>query len=435
MNRAKLEKILFGTILLLLFMPMAQQEYQFIKVGKLDGYDPSIVQDSVRNWANWTDGSYQEAKEKYRNYFFGFRPWFIRLNNQLDYSLYRGANAYNIVVGKNHYLYGIDYVKAYKGLDFVGEDVIQTKIKRFKMVQDTLQKLGKHIFFIITPNKADYYAEYLPDRDQIDQDTVKTNYDYYIRAMDKAGIQYIDLHKWFLDIKDTVAYPVFPQTGIHLTYYGSALFTDTLINYLETITNKDLADFSWSKIDVKDVAYDTDDDAERALNLMFRLPYFPLPYPDVKFNSEGKYKPTSLAVGDSFYWQFIMWRGMYEVFDDGRFWYYNEEAHPYGPDNVRQLDFGKNIMNKDVIFIVNSSFNLWRFGFNFDLDLYKYFFKDQILANKDLLDELIQEQIKAAHDDKKWLAFIQKQADERGEPFDKVLYDNAMYMVKQRLMN
>lgn len=413
-------------------MPMIQEEYQWVKVNKLDGYDPTVVQDSVMSVENWLEGTYQAAKERYRERFFGFRNWAIRLDNQRDYSLYRASNADNVVVGQNHYLYGIDYIEAYMGKDFVGERAIEARVRRFKQLQDTLEQLGKHLFMVITPSKADYDAEFLPTQYQGDRTGIQTNYDYYIKNLKTLGVNHIDMNQWFMDIKAESPYPLFPQTGIHMTHYGSALFADTLIHYIEQLTNKDLPDFSWSTVELSPYAREADADAEQALNLMLHLPYFELPYPTIHIDEKEKYKPTVLTIGDSFYWTFVGWGGLIKVFDNGQFWYYNREVHPSGKQ-VSSLNIEEEIKNKEVIFIINSAFNLWRFGFGFDLDLYKHFFRKEVLEDKELLELIIQERMKIALKDKKWMQSLREDAEESGQTFEQVLYDNVSYVVKKKL--
>lgn len=431
-NKNAIQKILFYSILVLLFLPMIQEEYHWIRVADLNGYDPIVVEDSVMSKDNWLSGTYQTAKEQYRTRFFGLRNWAIRLNNQWDYAFYNASRVENVVIGKEHYLYGIDYLDAYEGSDFIGAEVIAGKLGRFKRLQDTLAKLGKQLFVVITPNKADLLAEYLPS-DITPAPENKTNYAYYVRGLKKRNINYLDINEWFLNLKDKLGYSLFPQTGIHLTHYGSALFADTLISFVEKLIQKDLPEFYWDTILMKSNAEYDDLDAERALNLLFDLPYYSLPYlGNVLIEKEGKYRPTALAVGDSFFWKFIDWNGLAYVFNDGEFWYYNRERHP-DKYNVKALNIGEEIKDKEVIFIINSAFKLWRFGFGFDLELYKYFFGSEILKDDKLLELVIQEKMITAKKDKEWMAALQKIAVEKGIAFEEIYKEHVTFVVKKSL--
>lgn len=411
---------------------MIEEEYQWISVRNLEGYNPIIPQDSALRSDTWFTGTYQAAKEGYRERFFGGRNWSIRLNNQVQYNLYKASEIDKVVIGKDNYLYGADYIEAYRGADFIGEALIDAKLDRFKRLQDTLSKLGKHLFVIVAPNKADYFAEYLPKEVQKDRTGVKTNYAYYKKGFKEKNIHHIDMNQWFLELKSTAEYPLFPQTGIHLTDYGAALFADTLIGYVEQLLQKDLPDFTWSNVHLSPIARGADDDAEKALNLMFELPYYELPYLTTHINGAKKYKPTSLAIGDSFFWKFVHWNGLTQVFNKGEFWYYNREVYPT-KQNVKSLDVGKEIEDKEVIFIINSAFNLWRFGFGFDLDLYKHFFPKEVLEDKELLEILIQERMIMARKDKKWMQSLEKRAEKSKVPFETMLYNNVAFVIKQKL--
>jgi len=438
MNRENLEKYLFGLILFLLFCPMMQQKFSLLQIGALDGYDPTknTVKDSVFSSGIWHNGVYQQAFEQYQSKTFGFRNWAIRLHNQWDYSMFNQSNASSVVIGKEHYLYGIDYVQAYNGEDFVGEERIKSNLDRYERVLDTLQKMGKKVIFTILPNKARLYAEYLPNRYVKDRTNVQTNYDVYTTEMDKRGLSYIDFDEWFRTIKNTAEYPLFPQTGIHLTQYGTKLFTDTLLNRIEQLTGKDIPELTWTNVATSTRAKGEDDDAEETLNLIFPMSYFPLPYADsISFNYKDttKTRLKSLAIGDSFYWEFIKWDGMKQVFDEGQFWYYYRDAHPYGPRDVRGLNLAQELADKDVIIIINGAFNLWHFGFNFHTDFYQHFFRDEVINDPAFIEELIQEQMESAYKNQEWTNYMKQQAKELDQPFETVLYNNAAYIVKQRL--
>lgn len=445
MTNNKIQKRLFYLTVSLLFLPMLQVLVSFVTVAKLGGYEP-IPANVQFNKADWATGTYQKGKEQYLKTHLGFRNWALRLDHQIAYSLYNQSKVHAVVIGKEDYLFDYDYILEHNGKFEVKEFEINTRLNRLVQLQDTLKKLGKHLMVVIGPNKADFFPEYLPDKDQIPRAGLKTNYDYYVKGMRQRNINLVDANGWFLEMKGKTAYPLFPQTGIHFSFYGAALFADSIISHVEEALNKDLPDLTWTDMVMAKEPREEDDDLEDALNILGNIPSYELPYPTIVIDEKGKYKPRSLTIGDSFYWRFVNWGGLQKVWNNGQFWYYNKDAHPSNRQ-VANLDFGKEIEKVEVICILMASVNLWRFGFGFDDQLYKHYFgnqKDLRMLDKDEVvaeapeqpldfDALVVRKIQEARKNKEWFGFIQEKAKKEGIDTETALRNEAVYIVKQEL--
>ena len=116
-------------------------------------------------------------------------PDLIRLNNQLDFSLFKKIHSeWRLLGGDNSCIFQDVYIYSYLGRDFDGYPYILEKVRKLKAIQDTLGKLGKSLIFVQSPCKAFYYPEYFPGRYK---DTVRctTNYETYKRIGDFCGAQ------------------------------------------------------------------------------------------------------------------------------------------------------------------------------------------------------------------------------------------------------
>ncbi|MCZ8286540.1 MAG: hypothetical protein O9353_13905, partial [Bacteroidia bacterium] len=147
----------------MMFLPMIQEKLHLKKEYPLKG-DIKLPENIEFDKEDWFSGYYQEEKEKYINSAFGFRNQFVKLNNQIAYSMFRKAKANGVIIGKETYLYEQSYINAYTGTDFLGKDSIDHTIGRLKFISDTLNKLGKQLLVVFAAGKASFYPEYIPDK-------------------------------------------------------------------------------------------------------------------------------------------------------------------------------------------------------------------------------------------------------------------------------
>jgi len=368
----KVKKILFLLLLLFLVVPVIQSKFKFIKVTPLSGAinQPEKEYFSVKNWFS---GNYQEKEEKYLNETFGFRNLFIRINNQVAFNLYNKAKANGVIIGKNNYLYEENYIKAYYGEDFIGIDSITHRMKRLKYLQDTLAKLNKTVIIVFAAGKGSFYPEYFPKK--YIREKGKTNYEYHVRLAKELGLNYIDFNRYFIENKNISKYPLYPQYGIHWSYYGMCLATDSIIHYIEKIRNIDIPNLYWNGIELAN-AKESDYDIADGMNLIFKLKSFKMAYPHVQIESDSsKIKPSVLVISDSFYWG-IFNLGISNAFSNSHFWFYNQQIYPdsyQSPIETNQVNLRDEIAKHDIIILMATEATLPNLGWGFIENTYNLF--------------------------------------------------------------
>ena len=132
------------------------------------------------NTNSWFDGNFQTKYEKYINDNIGFRPVFVRIRNQVAFSLYKKLNAVYVIRGKENYLYEINYIKAFNGTDFIGADSINFRAKKIKELQDSLESRNKILIICLAAGKGSFYPEYFPDKYKLPA-TDSTNQKFYTK--------------------------------------------------------------------------------------------------------------------------------------------------------------------------------------------------------------------------------------------------------------
>lgn len=379
-----IKHIFFALILVVMLLPALQARFDVVKLKPLFGGFNLEQKPDLKwfTWRCWFNEIFQTRFNKAIEDNIGFRNFFVRLNNQVNFSLYKVSENPNIVVGKNNCIFEEGYILAWLGRNFIGKELINERLRRTKWVQEYLkQEKNIDLIVIFEPGKGSFHSQYIPDRyhPNIKQ---QSNYDYYIERCRATGIAHIDLCSYFLQLRDTSQHALFPMYGVHWGSYGMTLAADTIVRYIEGVRQADLPDFDRSKLLVtnqnKDV--DVDWDAEQAMNLLFRLPYATMAYPQVKFaDTTGKTRPRVLTIADSYYWSMYNSSIPQHCFRDHQFWYYYNQVYPYIWDNshlVSALNVREEVEKQDVILIMVTEMNLYRAFWKFTDDLYRWYCPD-----------------------------------------------------------
>ena len=361
-SNRNIKVILFTIIVMVMFLPMLQ------RMTKLIAEKPKL------NWVTLFDGEYQKTTEDYVQAKIGFRGTFVRIYNQLQYSLYNQARAKDVIIGNDGYLYEENYIDAYLGTDFIGEDSIDLKVNKLGAIDKVLKAKGIEIVVVLAPGKGSFYPEFIPDQYDINS-RGKTNYEGYSKAIAKTDVHLVDFHQWFDDMKDTSRYPLFPKTGIHWSKYGEMLVLDSIITYFNALAKYDkIPELNISRVEWSNTMRDSDDDIERGMNLLFDIEDFPMAYGHYNFkDSVTEKSPKVLTVGDSYYWGMFNW-GLTEFgFNKAQFWFYNNEIYPDiydGVAKVSNVDIVAEVEKNDFILLLVTDANLHKFCFGFIDQLY-----------------------------------------------------------------
>lgn len=424
-----IKTVLFAGILFLLVAPYLQHKFDIIKIAPLGGAisKPEKVYFSLKGWL---DGSYQEQKEKYFNETFGFRNEFIRTNNQIAFSLFDKAKANGVIIGKDNYLFEENYIKAYYGTDFIGEDSTEHRIERIAFIKDTLSKLNKNLILVFAAGKGSFFPEYFPEKYKTEKK--RTNYETHIKLAKQLGISYIDFNRYFLENKNKSQYPLYPQYGIHWSYYGMTLAADSIIRYIEKIRSIDMPNLYWDKIEMSQPK-ETDYDIADGMNIKFKLKSFDMAYPQIHYESDsGKTKPSVLVISDSYYWGMFN-AGISNVFSNSHFWFYNKQIFPdsyQSPKETSEINLKDEIDKHDVIIILGTEATLPNFGWGFIENVYDNFKGKSHQIN----DAEFQTKLNKLRDyikqDKKWLSDIEKKAKLKNISVDSMITLDAIWQIQ-----
>jgi hypothetical protein len=419
------EKILVILMLAMLVLPGIQKEYPFVNIKKLDG-SFILAEKPELTLKSWYSGEFQSKFNNYIEDHIGFRDFLVRLTNQIDFSLYRVPHAEGVVIGKDDQLFEYDYIREYFGGDYVGDYIIDKKIRELKFLQEYLKK-EKNIDLILVfePGKASVYPEYIPDR-YFKEGKSTTNSEAYLKKADEYGIKYIDFEKYFHQLKGNTGYPIYPQYGIHWSIYGMSFAADSLIGYIENLRQIDMPDVYIDSLEIEQHARRPDYDVATALNLLWRLPEKQkLAYPAYSFEENPeKERPMVLTVADSYYWNIFNTRIPKHLFKNEAFWYFNALVYPdtyIKKTRTSDLNLKEEIEKQDIIFLMVTKRFLYKFDWTFLNKAYNLY------APKSKYDQLYT-LIDNICNDSKWFDIVIEKAKLKNMSLGDKLNEDANYV-------
>ena len=419
---------LFLMVLILLAAFAIQMKTGLIHSKGLEGFVPK---DSVPLFSNkaWLDGTFQSAYSNHINNTLGFRSDLVRLYNQIDFSLFRIPHANKIIAGKGDYLIAQQYIEASLGYDFAGKAAIDRTVQLMKALQDKLEQTARvHFLVLFVPDKGTYYPEIIPQR-YLKKKQPLTNYAYYAERCRAAGVNFIDYNAWFLKMKDSSKYILYPKTGIHWSTYGSTLAADSLMRYLRIKFGLNIPRLAVDSISMSAKAKYEDDDIGKTLNLIRPIAYPPLAYPAFHFIADPtKPKPRALFIGDSFYWQ-LYYPGFIEnMFSNNEFWYYNKDVYPEtfnATKSTGQLNYIKEVLSQDLIVLIQTNAGYGNVGYGFIQQTWQ-----GLITDSDKLKEIET----SIRNSPKWLEIIKKKAIQANIPIEEQIHSDAVVLEKPEVM-
>lgn len=425
----KIKKYCFVFLLLLLFVPMTQKFIKFHISEPLNGTAAFGNYPSF-HYKDWISGKYQQLAELFVNDNFGFRNDLLRLTNSLDFWAFRTANAGNIVVGKEGYLF-FDYnIERYLGIKTQDKKQIDSLFTATDVMRKKLNERGVELIFVIAPSNAYYYSDKFPP--QYDSYQKKENdYDYYLSKLNEYNIPYVDYNKWFLEIKDTVSINLFPKHGTHYTYFSAVWVADSLVKFIEKNKGIDMPEIIIESTSV-DSMKKYEHDLENVLNLAYPLDDEKLYYYNLRFNTEGKSKPKVLTVGDSFYWPVINQMVPRNCFSNVAYWFYNDEVFPESFTKKMKTDevnLDSLFNNLDYILIYSSATLMYNYDYKGFIGDMMYYLDGKFTIKKE--NDRLEYWINAIENNPQWYEKIRQKANTLNIPVEEQVKNEAGWMVSQ----
>ena len=325
--KVNVKVILFSLTAVVLFLFPIQQATGLFKFKKL--YGAMEEQPKPRLTAQqWLDCSFQDGAEAYLQQHYGFREPLTRLYNQYIWDCYGMTFAKErnwVFVSDDGWYYESGYVQEYyegNSWKYASDslqmaNILGREALMLSQTQQILDSMGIHLFVLLEPGKELIYPEHIPANTLYHHEKVFSAHEFLHQRFEDLGIHYIDAGEWFLQMKDTVDFPLFPQSGTHWSNLAAMHVADSLIRYMEHWGNVNIQNFTIGEKYVK--TKEPDNDLEEWLNLMRPLKGEPNYYAKTRLvDDPTAVKPRLITVGDSFYWNILNHTPFKKIFGAAR---------------------------------------------------------------------------------------------------------------------
>lgn len=418
-------KHLFFVLLLgLLILPFVQQQWKLVTLEQLGGAI-EVPEKPTFSFSNIYQGHFQDSLNTYVENHIGFRPFLVRLYNQLNYSAFDIVSAKGVIKGKQGYLYEEKYLQALHGSDYVGDENLREDVRKSREITEWLGRHDKHLLVVLAPGKGSFFPEFAP-KTLASNNPGKRNSEEYYKLLWQNQVPVIDGNSWFLAMKDTASLPLYPKLGIHWSHYGMGLVFDSIIKSMEHALGYQFIDFQMKDIEISHDLRAPDRDLWEGINILAAPDDFAMPYPAFVFNEiPGRQKPRVIVVADSYYWQWFGSGNAWRTFGENSFWYYNELIFKTGSkEPVKRLSVKllAEVEAVDFIILLQTDANMDRYSFGFVDDMYKMVHED--VESEQAIKKIIQTIL----NNPDWLESIEEKARKRGYTLDEMIRIDAEWL-------
>ena len=207
---------------MILFLPSALGISSFLSGMTFDvslnGYTEDIEKPTF-SLANFFGGEFQSQYSGWYQENFQPRGIFVRNYATILYNLFHTSTSPSRIVGRDGDIFESVYIDAelcINGSSDFSEEQPQAKanmyIEKLEMLKDKLAQYGKSLYVVMTPSKADFHRNNIPEKFILMSDpNAIPGQDYLAKLLNESDIP----HTICFERKDDFLYPPFYLTGIH----------------------------------------------------------------------------------------------------------------------------------------------------------------------------------------------------------------------------
>lgn len=165
------------------------------------------------------DGSYQSSLNSWVENNFPGRKALIKLRSQLLFSLGKESPNNNVIIGKDNYLFESGYILTELGISRATEpEYFQNLLNKLERLDQILKENGKELYLFITPSKAHFFRDKIPDLYLKCAQIISEPNDYtqFLEYLQKTDLHYFDSRSYIESLQgEDIGAPTYYPTGTH----------------------------------------------------------------------------------------------------------------------------------------------------------------------------------------------------------------------------
>ena len=392
--KSRTKAILIALTILMLCAFAIQQGTGLFKFKELNGVTETQTKPELTS-ESFLHGTFQRDVEAYLKQNCGFREPLTRLYNQILWTFFRYAKVVEdkrVIITDDNWMFEPWTVEEYyqsRSYNYAVDSLemaqkLEAEAQRILELQQALEPYNTHLFVALLPGKEQICGEHIPQGFHYNREKKITAYEFYAKRFKELGINHVNFAEWFMQMKDTVSWPLFPQTGTHWSNLAAQHATDTLVRYMENLAGINMMNILLDKDFQRTLKPDAD--LESLLNLIWPVKKQPnrlsFAYPD--FDSTAV-RPTLITIGDSFYWNILNFIPVWDLFEKVPYWYYFSTAF-FDDDDLKvthkigELDVLQEVIDADFVMLSYSTGTLYEMSNGFSETLLRKIRQKQELS-------------------------------------------------------
>lgn len=228
-----------------------------------------------------------------------------------------------------------------------------------KEVQNIFKKKGIAFLLLLTPNETSVYPEYIPDFYNCENKRTLNNYEKIIPLLKKHQVDFIDGKNVLMDVKNETGKPVFGKASGHWNGFGVFYVAKKIIDKLEKVCGKNLAELEVNTIVVDNNPDKTDYELVDLMNIWFGDRNCETQHvKPIEVEDENKFRPDVVVLGGSFNWSMNSIMMDNRIYNSIDFYYYYSSLSKYLPggevENLGkawELNWEEDVLKKDLIIL------------------------------------------------------------------------------------
>jgi len=163
------------------------------------------------------------------------RHYFIRIHNQLYFSLFKKSFAEQggVIVGKNGELFQKQYIQAYCHPAPLSPTALTDWANRLQQMQAFFQKRGITFIYLITPSKAEYKPQAVPERFHCTARGLNPQLRLLEQALRARHLAYVNGPALMKKADQQWGISLFPRGGTHWNWLGAAVAAQDLFQRID----------------------------------------------------------------------------------------------------------------------------------------------------------------------------------------------------------